>query len=70
MGRTPWSAADAPSALIGNSAEPDRGSGADEGVRPTVSSVGDARLKPTLLRLLSYGNSQCEAVPALLPDLQ
>jgi hypothetical protein len=35
VGRTPWSAADAPVGLFGRRKSRTRGSGADAGVRPT-----------------------------------
>jgi hypothetical protein len=44
VGRTPWSAADAPSASLSALAGPDQGSDADEGVRPTSIYVLDFRV--------------------------
>ena len=43
MGRTPWSAADAHVGFFRMTAQPDQGSGADEGVRPTPN-FGDTTL--------------------------
>jgi hypothetical protein len=45
VGRSPWTAAEARVGLHGSMEEPDQGSGADEGVRPTATYLADFSLR-------------------------